>query len=148
MRNESKRSEKVFWRTYGSHDMTTLMKLLHPHCMTHTVYGDMLGAKDLIQAIERWCRAFFNLTVDILSVTSYENLTEVLWVMQAKHHDFLGAIAPTGCQIELPGVTLCHIVGAQIIETWGLPDMEALRIQLGREKKIWDATFSLVNLLS
>lgn len=145
---EIKAIGKQFLEAYASHDMTNFAKLLHPHCIAHTVHGDIIGAKDLVHIIELWRQAFCNMSTEVISVSSYENLVEVHWVIRGIHQGFLGDIAPTGCPIELPGVNLCHVVGSQIIETWGLPNMEVLRVQLGQEKKLWDSTFSLVHLLS
>jgi predicted ester cyclase len=89
------------------------------------------GREEARQTVARFRAAFPDLRLRTEDMVAEGDYVVLRWVGEGTHDgEFMGA-APTGIAAEVEGIDIYRVVGGQVVEHWGYPDVIGLAQQLG-----------------
>jgi steroid delta-isomerase-like uncharacterized protein len=101
-----------------------------PKYIAHGVTGDMT----LTQARQTnmvMLTAFPDLKFDIEDILAEGDKVVVRYTIKGTNHGSYMGVPPTGKEISLKGISIYKIIGAKLVESWGMYDRMSLMQQLG-----------------
>lgn len=116
--------EKYILQILKQRDFSALGHLVHPNCVLHTSHGDAIGEEGIVNLVTMWEKTLHGLDYDLVSLSAFHDTVEAQWVLRGKHQGAMGPYAPTGCHVNVPGISLYRINDNKIIESWCIADMK------------------------
>jgi steroid delta-isomerase-like uncharacterized protein len=101
-----------------------------PEYVAHSVMGDIT----LTQAKQTnmvMLTAFPDLKFDIEDILAEGEKVVVRYTIKGTNHGSYMGVPPTGKKISLTGISIYKILGAKLVESWGVYDRASLMQQLG-----------------
>lgn len=102
------------------------------HAMQLTDLPDSgIGPEAYARNVVEWVRAFPDLKFTILDMVSENEKVVAFWNISGTHKGEFRGIAPTGKKVSVDGITINHLTGGKIMDSYVSLDYWSVMQQLG-----------------
>ncbi len=123
---------RVMREAWTKGNLGNLDEFFNDNFVEHNPYGTVEGIDGIRQFVDAVRKTYSNFRVVPDNFVADDNLVACTFVVEGKHTEEVGDLAPTDNEIRIDGTYLARIEEGKIAEAWNNFDLTNLLIQLGQ----------------
>ncbi len=123
---------RIFEEVWNKGNLAVVDELSDENVVNHNPPGPLLqGSEAFKQFVLMYRSAFPDTHITIEDQIAEGEKVVTRWTARGTHKGELMGIPPTGKQVTVTGISISHIVGSKVVESWTNFDVLGMMQQLG-----------------